>query len=996
MAIPPFHSRYKRIAVILIAAVLLTSGWSLWRSNDAEPAQAASIDPERLAAGFQTWTDPELQLPDIEPYYADVLKGWREQGVAAAGTEIIIDASKPERLSDEKRFRAGAYEGEDGVLIWETTDTSWVEYELDVPADGLYEMQVTYHPLLGKGRTRPIVWDVKVNGERPYRETSSLTLFREWRDKGEVRTNEDGDQIRPTSIDISTWRTKPVFDSGAAYAEPLLWHFKKGTHILRLEGFEPVALKDIRFVPPASPVSYAEAAANYPASSGGADGGVLTLQAEKMTFKNDPSIQMFSDRDPRTVPPAKGRITYNTVGGVRWDWPLQEIAWSFEVKEAGLYKVALRTEQNRFAQKASFRTIMIDGKVPFKEFLAYRFPYDADWTGTVLQNERGEPYLLYLEKGTHTLSMALTHSTVSPIVRGIENLSYLLQGIKRDLLSLTGGQKDMNRTWDIGRDLPDLTERLRIAAANLKVLSEAMEQANGREDSTSEGFLTSAKDIEALLNKADEIPYHLDEIGSIEEKINNFVVNLYKQPLLIDEIYIAPSGAEFPRMTATVGEEVMGMLGDFAYSFDTRDSLSDMDDTELNVWVQRGRDYVTQLQELSDELFTPETGIRVKVNLLPNPQLLVMSNAANLQPDVALGLSQDLPVDYAIRGSVHDLSRFSDFGAIYDRFSPGSWLPVYYDQGYYAVPETQSFQVLYYRKDILRQLGLEIPDTWEDVYEMLPTLQQHDKNFYVNPGEFIPYIYQNGADFFTPDGLRTALDAPEGFKAFKQWTNLFNTYAVEREVPSFYQHFRSGTMPIGISDYNMYVQLAAAAPELNGRWGIAVIPGTRQADGTISRWAGGMQTTGVIFEASNKKDEAWTFLKWWISTEVQERYGADLESINGVSFRWNTANVEAFTRLPWKKEDANVILQQWRWYKDKANPPGGYFMGRELGNAWVRAVVDGMNYRTSLEQAIVDINRELRRKQQEFGFLDENGKPLKSLAYPIIDKPWEGVSGYVK
>ncbi|UUZ97527.1 extracellular solute-binding protein [Paenibacillus sp. P25] len=273
-----------------------------------------------------------------------------------------------------------------------------------------------------------------------------------------------------------------------------------------------------------------------------------------------------------------------------------------------------------------------------------------------------------------------------------------------------------------------------------------------------------------------------------------------------------------------------------------------------------------------------------------------MSNAAGIQPDVALGLSQDLPVDYAIRNSIVDISKFPDFKELYNRYSPGSWLPFYYNQGYYAVPETQSFQVLYYRKDILSKMGLSLPDTWDDVYDMLPTLQQNYMNFYVNPKEYMMFIYQNQADFFNKEGSKTVLDSPEGFKAFRQWTDLFNIYALEREVPSFYQHFRKGVMPIGIADYNMYIQLSAAAPELNGRWGIAPIPGTKRPDGTVTRWAGGGQTSGVIFKASKKQEQAWEFLKWWDSADVQERYGSDLEAFNGVSFRWNTSNLEAFTK----------------------------------------------------------------------------------------------------
>ncbi|MNN98885.1 hypothetical protein D3C81_2183920 [compost metagenome] len=78
------------------------------------------------------------------------------------------------------------------------------------------------------------------------------------------------------------------------------------------------------------------------------------------------------------------------------------------------------------------------------------------------------------------------------------------------------------------------------------------------------------------------------------------------------------------------------------------------------------------------------------------------------------------------------------------------------------------------------------------------------------------------------------------------------------------------------------------------------------------------------------------------------------------------------------------------------NLPGGYFVGREINNAWNRAVVDGTNYRSSLETTVMDINRELRRKQQEFGFIDENGNVIKTMDLPVVDKPWDGVNPYVK
>ncbi|AFH63064.2 ABC transporter substrate-binding protein [Paenibacillus mucilaginosus K02] len=990
----------RRTALLVLAGLLgLPGGSPAAAPGTASAEGAAGTVQDSQAAKASVKVSGTPAAAETEPYYGEVLEAWQKEKVQAGAGEIVIDAAAPAGQSDSGAFIIGPLEGKARALQWKNTGENWVEYRFTVPADGLYEIHVSYRPLPAKGIGGAIVWDLTLDGRRPYRETSSITLYRDWRDERPIRKNDDGDEVRPRSVEVPAWKQTALTDGGGAYGGPLLWRFTAGEHTLRISGSQPVALEKLILKAPRSTPAYAEAAAAYPAAPAPgrkAQAEVLTIQAEDLLHKNDTSIKLFSDTDARTVPVAKGRITYNTVGGRRWLYHNQEITWKVNVPETGLYKLAFRSLQNQFAQKSSFRTVRIDGQVPFRELTAFRFPYASDWRGILLGPEEEEPYGLYLTAGEHTVSLAVTHAPLKPVLTGIEELTELLRTVEDDLRSLTGGIVDRNRTWKLQQELPDLTPRLEEAAKRMVTLGDSLQEINGGKDSISQGIRNSADDVRELLEKVDDIPYYTDQISSMKEKISGFTETLLQQPLQLDELYLAPVDREFPDMEASWLSSAFGTAQNFIYSFDARNSLKNMDDRVLNVWVQRGRDYVDQLQQLSDELFTPETGIKVKVNLLPNAQLLVMSNAAGVQPDVALGLTQDLPVDYAIRGSVHDLSRYPDFKEIQQKFSPGSWLPLHYNGGYYALPETQSFQVLYYRKDILKGLGLPVPQTWDDVYALLPVLQQNALNFYMNPKDFTPFFYQNGTDLYRPDGLKTALDTPEGFRAFKMWTDLFNTYALEKEVPSFYQHFRRGTMPIGVSDYNLYVQLAAAAPELNGRWGIAEIPGVKQADGSIVRWAGGGQRTSVIFERSNKKDQAWAFLKWWVSDEVQERYGNDIEAVNGVAFRWNTSNVNAFAKLPWKREDAEVILDQWRWYKDIPNLPGGYFLEREIHNAWLRSVVDGLNYRTSLETAVLDIDRELRRKQLEFGFVDASGRVVRTLDVPAVKEPWKGVDPYAE
>jgi len=71
------------------------------------------------------------------------------------------------------------------------------------------------------------------------------------------------------------------------------------------------------------------------------------------------------------------------------------------------------------------------------------------------------------------------------------------------------------------------------------------------------------------------------------------------------------------------------------------------------------------------------------------------------------------------------------------------------------------------------------------------------------------------------------------------------------------------------------------------------------------------QTGSIIMSSSEKVDQAWEFLKWWTSTEVQTEFGRQIESVLGPAGRYATANVEALAGLPWSVEEYNKLIAQW-------------------------------------------------------------------------------------
>jgi ABC-type glycerol-3-phosphate transport system substrate-binding protein len=401
---------------------------------------------------------------------------------------------------------------------------------------------------------------------------------------------------------------------------------------------------------------------------------------------------------------------------------------------------------------------------------------------------------------------------------------------------------------------------------------------------------------------------------------------------------------------------------------------------------------VNLIQSLADTQFTPKTGIKVDISLMPNEQKLILSYASKTAPDIALGISNWLPFELGIRGAALDLRRFDDFGKVITRFSPGALLPYIYEQKCFALPETQDFYVLFYRKDIFEKLKLPIPNTWDDVKKILPELQRYGMNFYLpiaGSGGFkpfmttAPFIYQNDGRFYSDDGFKTALNEPNSLKGIELMTKLFTLYGVQLQIPNFFEHFRSSLSPIGISNFTTYLQLMVGAPELKNSWDIALSPGVKNGN-IIERWQTGSAQSAMVFNTTKYPNEAWEFLKWWTSEKTQTDFGQRIQTLYGKEFMWNSANIKAFSKIPIPDEHKKIILEQWEWLKEVPKTPAGYMTERELSNIWIKVVLQGKNLRASVDDSVNKINKEIQRKLEEFGYI-KNGKKIKNYYIPKFE-----------
>ncbi|UVI27302.1 extracellular solute-binding protein [Paenibacillus spongiae] len=976
--------RRRRIALVYIGALILFTALIItWRAGSSETERfPVLLEGDIRAAVVASESEPlsYIQWINSADYQSFKETERLETTVLAADYAAASSDADIQRRKDETK--------QADVIDWSNAK-GWVEWEIEVPRDGLYDLRVEYAPLAGS--FSQIVRGIQIDGVYPFAEAEHIGLARSWRDaKYPYDRNAIGNEIRPVQEELKDWHSIRMSDYSLS-SEPLRWALTKGKHTIRMVGMkEPLSLYALTLTSPEKLPTYKEYESQY-TESGEQPSWFQRYEAERFERKSAIRIRTVSVAEPYASPDPKGRLVYNAVGGQYWQNAGESLEWEITVPETGLYAIDLKYFQGYNGKASAYRTIMVDGKVPFREMLHHRFaPNDALEIKTLADPE-GRPYLFYLTKGTHQINMTADSSLLRPAVMALSRLNERLTAIERDIRTVTGNygygadqNLDQGRVWDMDKYDPELGAKLQSLSDDMKRIRDYLNGLNQAVTDPTTALSVAISQLNELAADVNDIPNRTSVFADIKASINTWTKPIENQPLQLDYLVVrtpqAEPGFKEPNGWNKLQYTAVNFMRTFFQKYDTSEAN---DKDALTVWVQRGKDYVDLLQLMIEQDFTPATGIKVNVNLMPNQNVLVMGNAAGDQPDLALGVAMEAPVDYAMRGAAEDLSAFPGFDEVVKRFNPGVMRSYAYGGKIYGLPETEAYNMMYYRTDIFERLGIEPPETWEEVMKALPTLQENGMTFMYPRINFLMPYYQHETEVFTQNGLQPQITADGGLAAFKQWTNWFSKYDLPKDVPAFFNHFRFGDMPIGISDITMYIQLTVAAPELAGHWKMVPLPGIERPDGTIARWAPQETTSAVMMKKSERKEQAWKFLEWWTSDSVQGRFGNDIESFAGIEYRWHTANIAALQTIPWTEEDLRMLNEQGEWTKNMPYVPGYYFLLREMEFAWNNTVVGGKPPKEALEKSEMSLLREMKRKQEEFGIT-----PDDSIRVEPYDKPY--------
>lgn len=957
------------VGTVLLAQFTLPA---VCASAAEEPASQPEIADDSL---YDLYFERETSYSD---YYD------RHAGEQRPAAEIFLKGTDY-ASADGGSFSAGSLgEGadkRDQVLVWDSPEGS-VTFRFDVPETGIYSLEMTYFAM--ESPSNQVELSMELDGESPFESASRICLNKVFVNKNEIKTDSRGNQVRPSQIEKPQWQTAFVYDEDGLFNDPLIFSLSQGSHTVTFTGVKAnVGIASLRFCQPEGTAAYQ---APSQAELSATPSTLYRIEGEAAVYKSSSTLYPGYDNNSYTVSPSDPvKMVYNTIGGANWDQAGSAITWEIPADALagdGWYKIGIKAKQDVMRGFYSNRRVLVDGKLQNDAFGQVKFYYDTDWSLTPVK--AGDDYAyVYLKAGQpHTLTLEAMPGEIGESMRKLERVVTDLNTCYKQILMITGPNPDKYNDYYVEESVPTLIGDFKRLSQELKDAQNGIEQLSGSLGSEAAALQRMYVILDKCVEKPTRIPNYVTQIKDNISTISTFICDYRDQPLEIDYLELASADRDFSSLKTGFFKQLAFRFKAFIGSF-TEDytTLSDIDadaDDVINVWVNLGRDQALVVKELVENEFAqlhPE--IPVSVNLVVGG--VVEATLAGKGPDVALFLGGEFPVNLACRGLLVNMKDFSDFDSVIKPYQHDATVQYAYDGGVYGMPLTQNWTMMFYRTDILTELGYsKLPRTWDELIDMLPGLQRN----HLGVGLILPstnvaaateaghtfaaLVLQQGLNYYNAEQTRTQFDSVTAIQCFEKWTDFYSEYKFAQTYDA-YSYFRTGQYPIVVGNYSFYNQLSVAAPEIKGLWDFTVMPGTAQEDGTINHAANSGGSGAVIFNKVKNKDAAWEFVKWFCSTEVQTEYGTDLEGLLGQMGRYEASNVDALAQLNWSSAELGVLMAQWEALVEIPVLPSSYAVTRNIMNAFRETVNSNENPRDTLMYYNSDMNDEILRKRENLG-----------------------------
>lgn len=892
------------------------------------------------------------------------------------------------RPEDEINIDIMSYSGygievQDGCAVLTDQDSEYT-VSVSVPTSGLYNIKIKYLAPIGNGNN--IERQLLIDGELPFVSAATITFFRLWKNSDEViYEDSQGNEYRPVQIEEPVWQEAYLKSYDDYVNGAYSFYFSEGMHTITLKGSrEALVIACLTLCQTTQAADYDDVLTSLKGEGkkvSDINVDPIKLEGEDALYKSEKILFPYADySSSNNSPYSPTKTILNTIGGINWKTNGGKLTWKFNVEESGYYKLSMRVKQNYNSGTYAVRRLEIDNKVPFKETEYIYFNYNLNWQMLTVSDEEQNPYYFYFEKGEHTISLETAYGTLVNVLQEVDGILTGLNGMYRDILMVTGSNPDSLRDYNIGGFFPDCETECLEYSKRLQSVIDDLVKISGEKGSQTSALERLVIQLESFSEDAEEIPQQMSNFSSNISALASWLGTTGQLALELDYIYISPIESELPAANAkwyrAIYDEVVRFIYSFIFDYDNISAESENSEEPVSVWVNLGRDQATVIQSIVANGFTPSTGIPVNMRLI-SAEVLLRAVASGTGPDVTMYLDSATISNYALRGALYDLSTFEDYDEAASQFAYWQTKPFHLEGGIYALPEQMNFPMLFCRSDILKELGIQVPETWDEFYDALAVLNKSKLQIgipssftaatnTVMSNVFLSLLYQNGGTVYNDTQDRCILNNKAAVESFREFCELYTKYDFDQKI-DLLTRFRMGEAPIVINNYTFANELAVSAQEINGLWGMYTLPGTVSEDGSVNNTAVATITGYVVFKNAKNPQNAWEFLKWIASEEGQTAYGLEMEALQGISGRWASANVSAINNFPYSTENLEMIKKQISSADAVSEIAGGYYTGRSINNAIRTVVNNNEDTKETLYDYVDQINEEIMHKREELG-----------------------------
>jgi len=429
------------------------------------------------------------------------------------------------------------------------------------------------------------------------------------------------------------------------------------------------------------------------------------------------------------------------------------------------------------------------------------------------------------------------------------------------------------------------------------------------------------------------------------------------------------------------------------------------DKTEIVFWHSFVSSTVPALNELIADFEREHPAISIKAQYVPTGdaliQKLITAVQSNTAPDISWIHSNYLP-NLVQANAIYPMDQFvrgpngvseEDIHDIYPSLlQAASWRGTLY-----SIPMEATNLGLLYNKDLFRKAGLDPnrpPQTWDELFEYAKklTIDKDGDGKFEQVGLFIPifpssgsysdwmvwqwmpFLWQAGGEIINQEQTRVLFNSEAGVEALTFWKKIYDALKLRMFTPDYEAAFPSG-------------QLAMA---FDGPWNLP-----RWRDRKIEWAIGGLpagpakRATNVggeylaIFRQTKHPDQAWEFVKWLLSSEVQARWSM---KSGYLPIRHGALKVKEYAEFLDVHPGLKAYVEQMEF--GQSPPPIDYHsleISRAMAEAIERATVGTMTPKAALDEAAVKANKLLQSVQEFIWNPCKGRKSRQCLSFSLPD-----------